>query len=120
MTFVIENEALLITTKEAEEWALIVEIYDITEMADRDNPKDIVTFDINSDGFTASRRYRALVEILIATVDPESWEELSGPGSLDVRNGTLVVAQARVVHDKIESLLRALRATRKTGRRQSE
>ncbi|MBI1247306.1 hypothetical protein GC197_05605 [bacterium] len=54
----------------------------------------------------------ALLENITTNVEPDSWEELGGPGTvaLPPKVDCLVVSQLGSVHDKIRSLLNELRA----------
>lgn len=60
------------------------------------------------------RSYSALMNAISTTIEPDSWEELSGPGSMiPVRvSGSLVVRQTWHVHRKVLQLLRDLREAR--------
>ncbi len=52
-----------------------------------------------------------LIELITTTVEPESWEELGGPGSIAPfsTNLSLVVSQTQEVHDRLADLLEQLR-----------
>ncbi|GAA4440871.1 hypothetical protein [Bremerella cremea] len=52
-----------------------------------------------------------LIELITTTVEPESWEELGGPGSIAPfsTNLSLVVSQTQEVHDRLADLLTQLR-----------
>jgi len=52
-----------------------------------------------------------LIELITTTVEPESWEELGGPGSIAPfsTNLSLVVSQTQEVHDRLADLLAQLR-----------
>jgi len=60
------------------------------------------------------RSYSALMNAISTTVQPDSWEELSGPGSMIpvFVSGSLVVRQTWNVHRKVLQLLRDLREAR--------
>ncbi|MGI9457659.1 MAG: hypothetical protein ACR2NU_13930 [Aeoliella sp.] len=51
-----------------------------------------------------------LWEVIVATVDPESWSENGGNGTLQAFGTAMVVWQTEPVHQRIEQLLQALRA----------
>jgi hypothetical protein len=57
------------------------------------------------------KRYADLVDAITNTIDPDSWEELSGPGTYTYvqETGCLVIRQSWAVHRKILQLLRDLR-----------
>ncbi|PHS02893.1 MAG: general secretion pathway protein GspD [Blastopirellula sp.] len=55
--------------------------------------------------------FDALIELISSTIEPESWEELGGPGAIKEfdTNLSLVISQTQEVHDKITDLLEQLR-----------
>ncbi|MHC2070275.1 type II secretion system protein GspD [Bremerella sp. T1] len=55
--------------------------------------------------------FDSLIELITTTVEPESWEELGGPGSVApfATNLSLVVSQTQEVHDRLADLLAQLR-----------
>ncbi len=55
-----------------------------------------------------------LVQAIITNIQPDSWEELSGPGSWTYvrETGSLVIRQTWHIHREILQLLRDLRAAR--------
>jgi hypothetical protein len=57
------------------------------------------------------KRYDDLVDAITNTIDPDSWEDLSGPGTYTYvkETGCLVIRQTWNVHRKILQLLRDLR-----------
>jgi hypothetical protein len=58
-----------------------------------------------------------LIVAITTTIQPDSWEELSGPGSLTYvkEAGSLVIRQTREVHAEILQLLRDLREAKRLG-----
>ena len=55
--------------------------------------------------------YDSLIEVITTSVEPESWTDVGGPGSIkEFENSeALVVSQNRRVHREIEQLLTTLR-----------
>ncbi|TWT33185.1 general secretion pathway protein GspD [Blastopirellula retiformator] len=55
--------------------------------------------------------FDSLIQLITTTIEPESWEELGGPGAVQPfqTNLSLVVSQTQEVHDKIADLLEQLR-----------
>ncbi|MFI4875110.1 MAG: hypothetical protein ACIALR_07225 [Blastopirellula sp. JB062] len=55
--------------------------------------------------------FDSLIQLITTTIEPESWEELGGPGAVSPfeTNLSLVVSQTQEVHDKIADLLEQLR-----------
>ena len=70
-------------------------------------------------GFTTAprKRHADLVEAITETIEPDSWEELSGPGSYTYvkETGCLVIRQTWAVHRQIVQLLRDLREAKYIG-----
>ena len=62
-------------------------------------------------------RFEDLEEALTSTIEPDSWEELSGPGAFTYvkETGCLVVRQTWAVHRQIVQLLRDLREAKYIG-----
>jgi hypothetical protein len=60
-----------------------------------------------------------IVDMLINVIQPESWEELSGPGTaaMNATKLTLFVRQTQEVHEEIRNLLTSLRRARYLARR---
>ncbi len=98
MTWVIDKDVLLITTKEREEEVfLTTKVYDMAGLADRDSP----------------------VELIERTIRPERWEDVGGPGTVAYYSyqigEALVVRQTARIHEEIATLLADIRAVaRKT------
>ncbi len=55
--------------------------------------------------------FGSLISLITSTVDPESWDEVGGPGSISEfeNNLSLVISQTQDVHEKIADLLEQLR-----------
>lgn len=51
----------------------------------------------------------ALIDLMTTNVDPESWQEVGGPGSVSAYHGLIVVTQTARTHKKIERVLDMLR-----------
>ncbi|MCE9546448.1 MAG: hypothetical protein K8T25_13155 [Planctomycetia bacterium] len=62
-------------------------------------------------GGTASADFDGLIELMTKTIEPESWDEVGGPGSIKPSQGnlSLVISQTQEVHEKIADLLEQLR-----------
>jgi hypothetical protein len=58
-----------------------------------------------------------LMEIIVTSVDPDSWSEVGGPGAICQYNGLIVVSQSARTHAKVEKVLDMLRQA--AGRPQS-
>jgi len=55
------------------------------------------------------RRTDQLTDLITSSVQPDSWDEVGGPGSITSFNGIYVVAQTMRVQDKVEQLLNLVR-----------
>lgn len=49
-----------------------------------------------------------LTELLSIAVDPDSWDDVGGPGSISEFKGLVVIYQTPTVHEKVEGLLNML------------
>ena len=95
----IENEALTITSKTRLEGKLITQAYQVMKLAGPENSKE-----------QKEQQLERLVELITATVAPDTWEELGGPGSIRTFPGgaSLVIRQTEGVHSQIQVLLQSL------------
>jgi len=97
MTFDIRDEVLQFTTKEEAATWLITRTYPIADLLE-------------------GKDYDSLIDAITNSVDSKSWDVSDGPGSISevVGSKSLVISQTRDVHDKVLTLLRSLRAARKS------
>lgn len=103
LTYVVRDEVLQITTPEDAESQLITRVYpvlDLVTVGKSRPPKS---------GF--GKDYDSLIDVIIATIQPDSWDDVGGPGAIDALGnaGSLVISQTSEVHGQIEGLLAALR-----------
>jgi Flp pilus assembly secretin CpaC/tetratricopeptide (TPR) repeat protein len=131
LDYVVENGVITIATVEALPSPLITLVYDVTDLLGRpadyyaQSPEEI-TADIEmagAEGFEieeeidreelaelAALRSEALVTLIQETVEPDSWYDAGGEGTITVHeNKKIIVLQARKVHNEIEKLLKELR-----------
>jgi hypothetical protein len=54
-------------------------------------------------------RAEQLMDIILTNVDPQTWDDVGGPGSISEYNGLVVVTQTAQVHKKVERVLDMLR-----------
>ena len=85
LTTMIKDEVLMVTSKERAEEHLANRVY-------RLDPAWQLTAD-------------ELIEVITATVEPNSWHEVGGPGRLVPIRGGFVISAADAVHAKINQLL---------------
>lgn len=62
-------------------------------------------------GGNSQADFDALIELVQTTIEPDSWDEVGGPGSIAEfeTNLSLVISQTQEVHEKIADLLQQLR-----------
>jgi hypothetical protein len=99
MTFVVGDE-LLITSVDRADQLMDARVYAVSELA-------------TVPGYSAPD-YDTLVEVIVSTIKPSSWDDVGGPGAVAVlpSAGSLIVTQTDEVHEEIESLLANLRTAR--------
>lgn len=97
----IVDEGLLITSKERCDEMLTVRVYPVRDLAE-------------SYASDLSPNLGELVNAIVWAIEPTSWDENGGPGSLqgNAAAGALICSQTRAAHEQIEGLLRALRQAR--------
>jgi hypothetical protein len=96
LTYIIQNEVLLITTPETAEAELTTCVYDVRDL---------------QQGIRSGLDFDPLIDAIISCISPETWAE-NGGGEADIRPlqpGFLVVSQTAAVHEEIEELLNAIR-----------
>ncbi len=103
LTYVIDREVLLITTKDRANETLQTKVYRVD---------DLDHFGEGTDGRGSKTNcYSPLRDVIVSCVEYVSWQENeTGEGDLDLmKPGMLVVTQTHSVHQKIEKLLADLR-----------
>jgi hypothetical protein len=106
LVFTIRHEVLLITTAEDAESDLDTRVYPVL---------DLITTRKAGSHFYVGRDYDSLIELIIATIKPDSWDDVGGPGAIDALDnaGSLVISQTQAVHRQVERLLVSLRRAKK-------
>ena len=108
LTFIVQNEALWITTLTTADAVSEIRTYPVSDLLG---------------GRPDSPNYASLIIIITSTVEPATWDENGGPGSIQPfhQNKLLVVAQTQQVHEELAELLRQLRqaSPRETGNRRA-
>ncbi len=103
LTYVIRDEVLMITTPEEAEMQLKTKLYPVTDLVRYKDPSGELWTD-----------YDSLIATITSTIQPESWEDVGGPGSISPMSyqDTEVIAlrQTDEVHDEITSLFARMRA----------
>jgi hypothetical protein len=99
LTTVIEDEVLLITTREKASTLLVTRTYPVGDLVEND-------------------KYADLINALTDTVKPLTWEEGGGEGHVaPVKTSkSLAILQTQEAHGEVLQLLRSLRAARKLSK----
>ena len=101
LTYVLNNEALLVTTPEEAEMMPLARVYPIADLLDPADP---------------SGSAEAVVHAITSCIDPVTWRAVGGRGDLGVippaRPTALVVRQQYSVQRNVDRLLRCLRGLR--------
>jgi hypothetical protein len=104
LTYMIRDEALLITTPDAADTYLSTQIFEVTDLA---SPNDATL---------GGDTVETLLDLIVTNQHPTTWDEVGGCGSLEPLfisdSRFLVVSQTQEVHEDIFDLLEALRAVR--------
>ena len=102
--YTIRHNVIVITTLEDLESNLDTRIYPVLDLVTQRRP------DLKQPKL-AEVDYEPLVELVTTTIAPDTWDEVGGPGTVDVLDnaGAMVVSQTRDVHRDVEKLLATLR-----------
>ncbi len=115
LTYILRDEALVITSREEAENLLTTRLYSAADLIDIVDATDYEQIKVELE---------ELADVLMTIVGPESWSDLGGPGVLKVyaSRGVLVCSNTSEVHEQIEQLLgdmaRARRSPQAAPRRQ--
>jgi hypothetical protein len=100
LTYLVRDDALVITTPEEAESCLTTVVYPVHDLV------------LTKDGLDSD----PLVELVTSTVSASSWDEVGGPGSLQVvAGGWMIVSHYDEVHTQLRSLLTLARQARTEG-----
>ncbi len=106
LTWLIENDVLLITTFEEEDSLLTTKVIDVADLVVCKNTKGELWDD-----------YDSLIDAITTTILPTTWDQVGGPGSIVPANfGTakaIVVSQTYTAHCRVAELLEGIRAIAK-------
>jgi hypothetical protein len=102
LTYIIENEVLMITTPEEAESQLVTCVYDV---------RDLVRKADSASGTSNPADFKPLIDTITSCISRNTWRD-NGGGDADIRPlqpGLIVISQTRAVHDDIRSLLATMR-----------
>ena len=110
LAYVVDDGFLLITTVEAAEESLHVQVYPVGDLVTPDS-------EFRSPFDPAARKgadFRELTEVITNVVAPVTWDELGGPGSITANNyaRAIAISQTDEVHEQVAALLTNLRRVR--------
>ena len=102
LTYIIANESLIITTISRAKKQMTARVYPVSDLTGYQS----------ADGQTIDC-LDSLAGMIMTAIDPNSWIEVGGPGSLEVQQSqsgtTLVIMQTHQVHRQIDFILQTLR-----------
>ncbi len=102
LTWIIQDEVLLITTPEVAESRLLTGVYPARDLAEVRGPDSPVRYD-----------YDGLAKVIQSAVWPATWDELGGPGSIGTAPfegvHALVISQTEEGHEAVRAVLARLR-----------
>lgn len=129
LTYLIRDDALVITTPEDAGSQLETRVYDCRDLMKLASPVRKVIqpepakpgADIGVPGIPAKATQKKdeagaeggydisdLIKVMTTTVAPDSWDEVGGPGSIYDFKGLVTVSQTQDVHEQVEKLLNLL------------
>jgi hypothetical protein len=104
LTFLVKDEVLLITTIDDASQRLETKIYDVHDLLIWES----VAYNEGPYGYN----YDSLIQVITSTVEPITWDNVGGPGSIEPFDGMLVITQTQDIHRQILETFTTLRATR--------
>jgi hypothetical protein len=108
LTYWLDNGVVIVSTRDEANTnlhPLVYRIDDLLYSPSIDKSKEITNF------FAKKQKvnYDSLIELIVSTVRPISWDIVGGPGSICPYRGTLVISQTADVHKEVQKLLNDLR-----------
>lgn len=109
LTYYLDTGVIIVTTSDEANCRLETQVYRIDDLicyptvAKNKETSDIAVKKPNKVD------YDSLVNLVIGTIRPVTWDSVGGPGSISPYRGTLVISQTAEVHQEIQKLLKDLR-----------
>jgi hypothetical protein len=104
--------AAIITTDDAAKQALITRVYDVRNILPPPRaaapPQWADATELERAVEQRDPRELALRDLIVATIAPETWDDIGGPGAADYRDGVLVVLQTPDVQRQVAGLVTTL------------
>lgn len=110
LTYIIENEVLLITTPDKADKELLTCVYDVRDFGFSAAPAI-------PKGSSPPADNNQLVAVIVACIAKDTWAEHGG-GNAEIQSlgsDLLVISQTRTVHEKIQNLLNTIRKMKSSG-----
>jgi hypothetical protein len=101
LTYTILGEVVVATTPEDAESNLTTRVYDVRSLLDN----DVGLFRTNS----PTQDIDGLIELVTNQIRPDTWDDVGGPGSIEIYRGLAVVSQTQEVHEELARFLAELR-----------
>ena len=98
LTYVLKEDALIITPVQQAKQELNRAVYPV---------RDLIQF--NERGEDAGDQAEDLKQLIMSSIEPNSWDSVGGPASLDIISGVLTISQTGQALSEVEKLLSALR-----------
>ncbi len=108
----IENESLVITTTDRAHGRLTTRFYPVWDLVKPFSPLASSSAAISaplSRSSAIAADFDRLIDILVANIASDSWDDVGGEGSIQGYKGMLVVSNTDEVHGRIEKLIGQLR-----------
>jgi hypothetical protein len=105
LTYLVKDGLLSITTWEQASSLTMTQTYQVDDLVRSDRAD------------TGSPNYSALATLMTSTVQPATWDEVGGPGTMRFFQGALVIDQTYGLHRDIAHTLAALRECRSQNQR---
>ncbi len=90
LTFVTKDGVLSVTSQEEAENQLVTRVYNVQSLLRPDQPLESL---------------EAIVALVTSTVEPDSWAEFGGPGTIETYQMALVIRQTERTHERLENVL---------------
>jgi general secretion pathway protein D len=130
LAYKLDHGVVVATTPAALAGELDIRVYGISDLVQPDeqteaeetaseddeddtNPADQAVLGLPEESHTAGlepSHLDELIDLIISTVEPKTWNRMGGPATIGEYRGTLVISQTADGHDKVKEMLQGLRA----------
>ena len=95
LAYVVREGIVIVTSAEEAEGTLITKTYSVRDLLHPEHPNESM---------------QQLMDVMMACVAPDSWEQVGGPAAMRAYQGVLIVDQNDIIHQDLTQLLRELHA----------